>query len=61
MYSRPARLYAARFYDCPPEGLCTGAALRAASLALRDKYGAEHPAWLSYGMVGYGALALQYL
>jgi len=61
LYSRPARLYAARFYDFLADGLCTGAALRAASLALRDKYGAEHPAWLSYGMVGYGALALQYL
>ncbi len=61
LYSRPARLYAARFYDFLADGLCTGAALRAAALALRDKNGAEHPAWLSYGMVGYGALALQYL
>jgi hypothetical protein len=28
---------------------------------LREEYGAEHPAWLSYGIYGYGTLALHYL
>jgi hypothetical protein len=61
LYSRPARRYAALFYSFLSEGRCAGAALHAAALALRDELGPEHPAWLSYGLIGYGAVALQYL
>jgi hypothetical protein len=61
LYSRPARRFAAHFYGFLSEGRCAGAALHAAALALRSDLGAEHPAWLSYGLTGYPALALQYL
>jgi len=59
--SGPAREFAARFYGCLGDGWSTAAALRGAALACRDRYGAEHPAWLSYGLIGHGCLALQYL
>lgn len=59
--SRPAREFAARFYACLADGYCAAAALRAAALACRERYGEEHPVWLSYGLLGYGSLALQYL
>jgi len=61
LFSRPARRFVARFYDFLADGLCTGAALRATALACRDELGKDHPAWLSYGVIGYGSLALQYL
>lgn len=59
--SRPAREFAARFYACLADGYCAAAALRAAALACRERHGEEHPVWLSYGLLGYGSLALQYL
>jgi hypothetical protein len=59
--SGPAREFAARFYGCLGDGWSTAAALRGAALACRDHYGEEHPAWLSYGLIGHGCLALQYL
>jgi hypothetical protein len=59
--SRPAREFAARFYSCLAEGYCAAAALRSAALACRERHGAESPIWLSYGLIGYGSLALQYL
>ncbi len=59
--SGPAREFAARFYACLAEGWPAAAALRGAALACRELFGAEHPAWLSYGVVGHGSLALQYL
>jgi len=61
LYSRPARHFAAHFYSFLSDGLCAAAAQRAAALALREELGPDHPAWLSYGVSGYGALALQYL
>jgi hypothetical protein len=61
VYSRPARRFAACFYDQLAAGLCAGSALRAAALTVREELGPDHPAWLSYGIVGYGTLALQYL
>jgi hypothetical protein len=59
--SGPAREFAARFYGCLGDGWSTAAALRGAALACRDLYGEAHPAWLSYGLIGHGGLALQYL
>jgi len=61
LYSRPARKYAGRFYNFMADGHSAATALRMAALACRSEYGADHPAWLSYGIVGYGSLALQYL
>jgi hypothetical protein len=61
LYSRPARHFAARFYNSLADGHCAATALREAALACREKYGADHPLWLSYGIAGYGSLALQYL
>ncbi|MFO7654468.1 MAG: hypothetical protein R6X25_11710 [Candidatus Krumholzibacteriia bacterium] len=61
LYSRPARLITRRFYSFLSDGFCAGGALRAAALATREELGPEHPAWLSYGVTGYGALALQFL
>ena len=61
LYSRPARKFVGRFYSFLADGLCTAAALRAAALSLREQLGPEHPAWLSYGITGYGSLALPFL
>jgi hypothetical protein len=61
LYSRPARIFAGYFYLALGEGWCAGAAVWRAALACRKELGAEHPAWLSYGIQGYGSLALQYL
>ncbi len=58
VYSRPARLFAAMFYQYLGSGFDTGSAHRQASLALRERLGAEHPAWLAYGLQGYGSLRL---
>jgi len=61
LYSRPARKFAGRFYNFLADGHCVATALRTAALACRSEFGAEHPVWLSYGVAGYGSLALQYL
>lgn len=61
LYSRPARKFAGWFYSFLGDGHCTATALRTAALACRSDLGANHPAWLSYGIVGHGSLALQYL
>lgn len=61
LYSRPARRFAAAFYGALADGHGVGSAVRAAALALRDELGAEHPAWLSYGVVGYGSLGLRHI
>jgi hypothetical protein len=58
LFSRPARLFAAFYYGALGQGVCAGAALRQAALALRDRLGPEHPAWLAYGLQGYGCLRL---
>lgn len=61
LYSRPARHFAGRFYASMAAGWCAGAALWQAGAAIRDEFGKEHPAWLSYGIQGSGSLALPYL
>jgi hypothetical protein len=61
LYSRPARKFAGRFYNFLADGHCVATALRTAALACRSQFGADHPVWLSYGVAGYGSLALQYL
>jgi len=61
LYSRPARKFAGWVYSFLGDGHCTATALRTAALACRSDLGADHPAWLSYGIVGHGSLALQYL
>ncbi len=61
LYSRPARRFAAAFYTFLAEGHGTASAARSACLAMRDELGADHPAWLSYGVVGYGSLALRHI
>jgi hypothetical protein len=61
LFSRPARIYAGHLYDGMGRGWCAGAAAWRASLRCRDELGREHPAWLSYGVLGFGTLALQYL
>jgi hypothetical protein len=61
LYSRPGRKFAGRFYSFLADGHGVAAALRSAALSCRDQFGAEHPVWLSYGAVGHGSLALQYL
>jgi hypothetical protein len=58
IYSRPARTFAAIFYQHLATGLDLGSAHRQASLALRERLGPEHPAWLAYGMQGYGNMLL---
>ncbi len=58
IYSRPARRFAAHFYAGLNDGLCAGAAVQQAALALRGELGAEHPGWLTYGLIGYGTLVL---
>jgi hypothetical protein len=61
LFSRPARRFAAAFYTFLAEGHGAASAVRSASLALRNELGADHPAWLSYGVVGYGSLALRHI
>lgn len=61
LFSRPARLFAGHCYRALGQGRCVGAAVWQAADACRRELGDEHPAWLSYGVQGYGALALQYL
>jgi len=56
-----ARAFAGDFYRALAAGATVASSLRAAALACRDRSGAEDPAWLSYGLLGSGALALQYL
>lgn len=58
IYSRPARHFAALFYQALGSGLCCGEAHRTAALALRERLGPEHPAWLGHGLQGYGSLRL---
>ena len=58
LFSRPARQFAARFYGALGRGLCAGEAQREASLELKRDLGPEHPAWLAYGVQGYGTLRL---
>ncbi|MDO9693592.1 MAG: CHAT domain-containing protein [Candidatus Latescibacteria bacterium] len=53
--------FAGDFYRTLAGGATVASALRTAALACRDRSGADDPAWLSYGMLGSGALALQYL
>lgn len=61
LFSRPARIFSAYCYEAMGDGWCAGAALWKASRNCRQELGKEHPAWLSYGLHGYGSLALQYL
>jgi hypothetical protein len=61
LFSRPARLFAGHFYGAMGRGWCAGGALWRAARACREELGDEHPAWLSYGLQGYGSLSLQYL
>ncbi|MBA4378516.1 MAG: hypothetical protein C0395_07675 [Gemmatimonas sp.] len=56
-----ARAFAGDFYRSLAGGATVASALRTAALACRDHSGADDPAWLSYGLLGSGALALQYL
>lgn len=53
--------FAAAFYRTLARGLSAAEALRIAALACRADWGGHHPGWLSYGIVGSGTLALQYL
>jgi hypothetical protein len=61
LFSRPARIFAGHYYRAMGQGWCAGAALWKASRECRRELGDTHPAWLSYGILGYGQLALQYL
>ena len=61
LFSRPARIFAGYFYDALGDGWCAGAAVWHAARACRQELGDGHPAWLGYGLHGYGTLALQYL
>ena len=61
LFSRPARIFAGHCYEALGRGLCVGASVWRASQACRRELGEDHPAWLSYGLQGYGSLALQYL
>ncbi len=61
LFSRPARIFASYLYSNLADGWCTGAAVWNASQHIRQELGSQHPAWLSYGLRGYGTLALQYL
>ncbi|MEZ4386584.1 MAG: hypothetical protein R3D98_03230 [Candidatus Krumholzibacteriia bacterium] len=58
LFSRPARLFAAQFYEALARGGCVGEASREAALRLRERLGPEHPAWLAYGVQGFGTLRL---
>jgi len=61
LFSRPARIYAGYFYQALGEGWSVGAAVWKAAQDCREEFGDEHPVWLSYGIQGYGTLALPYL
>ena len=61
LFSRPARIFAGHCYRSLGEGWCVGAAVWKAGQLCRRELGEDHPAWLSYGLQGYGSLALQYL
>ncbi len=61
LFSRPARRFAGGFYTALASGWCAGAAVWNAALELRRDLGAEHPAWLSYGVRGHATVALPYL
>jgi len=56
-----ASAFSAEFYNALARGNAAAEALRQAALACRSRWGAHHPAWLGYGILGSGALALQYL
>lgn len=58
VFSRPARLFAAMFYQYLGSGFDVGNAHRQTSLALRENLGPQHPGWLAYGLQGYGSLHL---
>lgn len=61
VFSRPARIFSSYCYQALGEGWCAGAAVWKAARECRRELGGEHPAWLSYGLHGYGSLSLQYL
>jgi hypothetical protein len=61
LYSRPARRFAEQVYRSMGGGSSAAGAVWRAAHHLRGECGDEHPAWLSYGVQGYGSLALQYL
>jgi hypothetical protein len=61
LFSRPARRFAGHCYAALGQGWCTGAAVWKAAQECRQELGDEHPAWLSYGVQGFGQLSLQYL
>lgn len=61
LYSRPARRFAGQVYRAMGTGSSAAGAVWRAANILRDECGADHPAWLSYGVQGYGSLAMQYL
>ncbi len=58
LFSRPARIFAGHCYGALGQGWCAGAAVWKASRECRRELGDNHPAWLSYGVQGYGKLAL---
>jgi hypothetical protein len=58
VFSRPARVFAALYYQYLSSGLSAAGAHRQACLALRERLGPEHPAWLAHGLQGYGSLRL---
>ncbi len=53
--------FAADFYHSLALGNSAAEALREAALGCRSRWGAHHPSWLGYGIIGSGTLALQYL
>lgn len=61
IFSRPARIFASYLYRSLADGWCSGAAVWQAGRLIRQELGPDHPAWLSYGLRGYGSLSLQYL
>ncbi len=61
LFSRPARLFAGYLYKNLADGWCSGGALWQAAHQIKQELGPDHPAWLSYGVRGYGSLSLQYL
>lgn len=58
VFSRPARNFAALFYEELGRGGCAGEAHQQAALRLRERLGPEHPAWLAHGVQGFGTLRL---
>ena len=59
--NRDARSHGAYNYQAMAAGLGAAEAVREAALAAWERLGPDHPLWLSYGVVGMGPLALQYL